>query len=241
MFYNHFTQKMHSDDDSKWHPTPSLIDNIKNNDWCSKSAKQNIKHLVDSLKPQLVQFFDKLMVLLTEYYSVNAVLKNIYAISVLNELMKEIKAFKKENNIEQISEFNKKIYNVVTNQPSSFIYERLGERYNHYLIDEFQDTSLIQWQNFLPLITDSLDFGKSMLVGDGKQSIYRWRGGEVEQFSKLPHIFKGDHLAFISDWESKLKDHYFSDNLKSNYRSRKNIIEFNNQFFKNVKDCLQLI
>ena len=76
---------------------------------------------------------------------------------------------KKENNIEQISEFNKKI-NKVINQPSAFIYERLGERYNHYLIDEFQDTSVLQWKNILPLITDSLDYGKSLIVGDGKQS-----------------------------------------------------------------------
>jgi ATP-dependent exoDNAse (exonuclease V) beta subunit len=237
-FYNHFTQKLGHDDDSKWCLTPSLQQNITNNDWYSKSAKQDSKDLVDLLEPQLVQFIDELMILLTEYYSVKAVLKNIYAIAVLNELMKEVKEFKKENNIEQISEFNKKIHDVVTNQPSSFIYERLGERYNHYLIDEFQDTSLLQWQNILPLITDSLDFGKSMLVGDGKQSIYRWRGGEVEQFSKLPQIFKGDNLAFKSDWESKLQDHYVADNLQSNYRSRKNIIEFNNQFFENTKELL---
>ena len=121
-FYNHFTKKMDSDDDSKWRPTPSLLKNIANNDWCSKSAKQDLKDLVDFLKPQLVQFIDKLMILLTEYYSVKAVLNNIYAIAVLNELMKEVKEFKKENNIEQISEFNKKIHNVVINQPSSFIY-----------------------------------------------------------------------------------------------------------------------
>jgi ATP-dependent exoDNAse (exonuclease V) beta subunit len=152
--------------------------------------------------------------------------------------MKEVNEFKRENNIEQISEFNKRIHNVVVNQPSSFIYERIGERYNHYLIDEFQDTSLLQWQNILPLITDSLDFGKSMLVGDGKQSIYRWRGSEVEQFSKLPQIIKAEHLAFKIPWEKKLEGHYLEDDLQANYRSRKNIIEFNNRFFKNIKELL---
>ncbi len=237
-FYNYFMKNLYNDDDSKWRPSTSLLQNVTNNDWYSKTANQELKTLVDDLKSQLLDFFNEMLVLLIEYYSVKAVLKNIYSIAVLNELMKEVKEFKKENNIEQISEFNKKIHDIVINQPSTFIYERLGERYNHYLIDEFQDTSLLQWQNILPLVTDSLDIGKSMLVGDGKQSIYRWRGGEVEQFSKLPKIFKGKHLPFQHEWQQKLENHYFEDNLPSNYRSRKNIIEFNNLFFENTKELL---
>jgi len=236
-FYTHFTKNI-ADDDKKWMPSDALIRYTANGEWYTKSKKQEIKDLVDSFIPQLEQFFIDLMDLLTEYNSVNAVLKNIYSIAILNELMIEVRSFKKENNIEQISEFNKKIHNVVTKQPSSFIYERLGERYNHYLIDEFQDTSLLQWQNILPLVTDSLDNGKSMVVGDGKQSIYRWRGGEVEQFFKLPEIYKGDDLLFKQDWESKLAYHENVKNLKSNFRSRKNIIEFNNQFFENTKTLL---
>jgi ATP-dependent exoDNAse (exonuclease V) beta subunit len=236
-FYTHFTKNIAADD-NKWMPTDALIRYTANGEWYTKSKKQEIKDLVDSFIPQLEQFFIDLMDLLTEYNSVNAVLKNIYSIAVLNELMIEVRNFKKENNIEQISEFNKKIHNVVTKQPASFIYERLGERYNHYLIDEFQDTSLLQWQNILPLVTDSLDNGKSMVVGDGKQSIYRWRGGEVEQFFKLPEIYKGDDLLFKQDWESKLAYHENVKNLKSNFRSRKNIIEFNNQFFENTKTLL---
>ena len=236
-FYTHFTKNIAADD-NKWMPTDALIRYTANGEWYTKSKKQELKDLVDSFIPQLEQFFIDLMDLLTEYNSVNAVLKNIYSIAVLNELMIEVRNFKKENNIEQISEFNKKIHNVVTKQPASFIYERLGERYNHYLIDEFQDTSLLQWQNILPLVTDSLDNGKSMVVGDGKQSIYRWRGGEVEQFFKLPEIYKGDDLLFKQDWESKLAYHENVKNLKSNFRSRKNIIEFNNQFFENTKTLL---
>ena len=236
-FYTHFTKNIAADD-NKWMPTDALIRYTTNGEWYTKSKKQELKDLVDSFIPQLEQFFIDLMDLLTEYNSVHAVLKNIYSIAVLNELMIEVRNFKKENNIEQISEFNKKIHNVVTKQPSSFIYERLGERYNHYLIDEFQDTSLLQWQNILPLVTDSLDNGKSMVVGDGKQSIYRWRGGEVEQFFKLPEIYKGDDLLFKQDWESKLAYHENVKNLKSNFRSRKNIIEFNNQFFENTKTLL---
>ena len=238
--HKYFTKSIRDKDDTNWIPSATLRDYVKKGEWYAESKKQEIKDLVDVLQPQLEQFFTELLDLLTQYNSVKVVLKNIYAIAVLNELMQAIKEFKKENNIEQISEFNKKIHRVVTKQPSSFIYERLGERYNHYLIDEFQDTSLLQWQNILPLVTDSLDYGKSMLVGDGKQSIYRWRAGEVEQFSKLPQIFKGDDLAFKSDWESKLHFHYTANNLQANYRSRKNITEFNNQFFEKTKDLLAL-
>lgn len=237
-FYKHFTANIVDENDVKWMPSEALTRYIDNGEWYPKSKKQEIKDLVDLLQPQLEAYFNQLNDLLVEYYSVKSVLKNIYAIAVINELMAEVRAFKKENNIEQISEFNKKIHKVVTNQPSSFIYERLGERYNHYLIDEFQDTSLLQWQNILPLITDSLDYGKSLIVGDGKQSIYRWRGGEVEQFFKLPQIYNGDNLLFKKDWESKLSFHFSEDNLKYNFRSRKNIVDFNNQFFENLQDLL---
>ncbi len=237
-FYKYFTENVGHKQDEKWNPTDSLIRNMANDVWYADGKKDEIKDLVERLKPNLNQFFTDIMDLLTEYNSVKAILKNIYSIAVLNELMGEIRAFKKENNIEQISEFNKKIHKVVVNQPSSFIYERLGERYNHYLIDEFQDTSLLQWQNILPLITDSLDYGKSLVVGDGKQSIYRWRGGEVEQFSQLPKIYKGEDLLFKKDWERKLESHFESDNLLNNFRSRKNIVEFNNQFFGNIKSLL---
>ena len=238
IFYNHFILKLVDKDDSKWRPTASLLQNISNDIWYAKSTREEHKDLVDSTKHHLINFFDKLMDLLTHYYSVKAVLKNIYSTALLSELTNEMISFKKENNIEHISEFNKKIHQIVTQQPSSFIYERIGERYNHYLIDEFQDTSLLQWQNILPLVTDSLDIGKTMIVGDGKQSIYRWRGGEVQQFSKLPEIYKGENLKYINDWQKKINSHYASLNLIENYRSRKNIVEFNNIFFKNVKDIL---
>ena len=238
IFYNHFILKLVDKDDSKWRPTASLLQNISNDIWYAKSTREEHKDLVDSTKHHLINFFDKSMDLLTHYYSVKAVLKNIYSTALLSELTHEMISFKKENNIEHISEFNKKIHQIVTQQPSSFIYERIGERYNHYLIDEFQDTSLLQWQNILPLVTDSLDIGKTMIVGDGKQSIYRWRGGEVQQFSKLPEIYKGENLKYANDWQKKINSHYASLNLIENYRSRKNIVEFNNIFFKNVKDIL---
>jgi len=237
-YYNHFANNVGHEMDTKWMPSDALKKNIAQNEWYAKGKSETIKELIEDCKFDLEKFYNNLMNLLTEYNSVKAILNNIYSIAILNELMAEVRMFKKENNIEQISEFNKKIHTLVTNQPSSFIYERLGERYNHYLIDEFQDTSLLQWQNILPLITDSLDYGRSLIVGDGKQSIYRWRGGEVEQFFKLPNIYNGDELIFKKEWEGKLNTHFKQHNLKYNFRSRRNIIEFNNQFFENIKYLL---
>ena len=113
-FYKYFAENVGHKQDRKWSPTDALLRNMANDVWYADGKKDGIKDLVDGLKPNLNQFFTEIMNLLTEYNSVKAILKNIYSIAVLNELMGEIRAFKKENNIEQISEFNKKIHKVVT-------------------------------------------------------------------------------------------------------------------------------
>ena len=237
-FYKLFNDKLLSKKYSDWIPSESLINSVNNSDFYSKSLNENSKQQVYRNKEKLKQFFDDLLLLLKDYITLEAILKKIYPSIIINELINEINTYKKENNIQHISSFNRQIHEVVTTQVSSFIFERLGERYNHFLIDEFQDTSLLQWQNILPLIADSLDFGKSIVVGDGKQSIYRWRAGEVEQFLKLPDIYKGEDLQYFSEWQAKLSNQFKSENLDNNFRSRKKIIEFNNLFFKRVKTLL---
>jgi len=91
-----------------------------------------------------------------------------------------------------ISDFNKKISEEIKKQPAPFIYERLGEKFQHYFIDEFQDTSRLQWNNLIPLTANALSAlfddekpGTLTLVGDAKQSIYAWRGGDAHQFIDL--------------------------------------------------------
>ena len=237
-FYKHFTENILNKDPKKWIPSDALLRYINNGQWYAQSKSDEIKKLVDFYLKDLQLFMDELLALLKPYFSNKSILQNIYSIAVLNELIQEIKKYKEEQNIQQISSFNKQIHNVVIGQPSAFIYERIGERYNHFLIDEFQDTSVLQWQNMLPLITDAIDFGKSLVVGDGKQSIYRWRAGEVEQFLKLPAIFNGEKLQFKSDWESKLDFHHTIENLENNFRSKKEIIKFNNDFFEQLKTLL---
>jgi ATP-dependent exoDNAse (exonuclease V) beta subunit len=117
-----------------------------------------------------------------------------------------------------------------------FVYERIGERFKHVFVDEFQDTSVLQWQNLLPLIDNGLASGQmSMVVGDGKQSIYRFRSGEVEQIVNLPEIYalpKDEREAAFQQFEQNLKDNFAFKNLDTNYRSFANVVDFNNAFFE---------
>lgn len=173
-----------------------------------------------------------------KYFTYEAIYKNIYSLVIVTEIEKLVEAYKQDNNIIFISEFNKKISEIVLNEPVPFIFERLGEKYKHFLLDEFQDTSVLQWQNLLPLVDNSLANGNfNLIVGDGKQSIYRWRGGEVEQFTELPKIF-GFKNKLILEREQSLERNYHEKYLETNYRSKKVIVEFNNKLYDYLKNTL---
>ena len=149
-------------------------------------------------------------------------------------LQKEIETYIEEEQIVHISEFNKRINEVMGDFSVPFIYERLGEHFKHVFIDEFQDTSILQWQNLLPLLDNNLANNQlNMIVGDGKQSIYRWRNGEVEQIVRLPRIYgKPEDNPIFNQFEENFMNHFSFHELKRNYRSFRNVVEFNNRFFK---------
>lgn len=169
------------------------------------------------------------------YCTQKVLIKKIYGMALLNAISDNIKEYQDADEVLHISEFNKRISEVVLNQPVPFLYERLGERYKHFLIDEFQDTSVMQWQNLLPLITNSLSTGDmSLVVGDGKQAIYRFRQGEVEQFVKLPDVYNPQNNPIIDERAEELKPYGCVKNLDNNYRTGKVIVEFNNKFFKSI-------
>ena len=154
------------------------------------------------------------------------ILNNISPLSILSEIKKEIELIKKEENFLLISEFNKLVNEEIKSQPAPFIYEKIGTKFSHFFIDEFQDTSKMQWDNLKPLIENSLSSEHSTLTlaGDPKQSIYRWRGGDVKEFMNL--------LANESP--------FFCDkniiNLNNNYRSSREIVNFNNSLFKHISE-----
>tara|TARA_R110002020_G_scaffold39547_8_gene117417 strand:- start:1240 stop:4398 length:3159 start_codon:yes stop_codon:yes gene_type:complete len=190
-----------------------------------KRVSAEIGAIIDELTPNFIVNFQQSKQLVFQLLLVENILKNITPLSVINLVNHEIETIKEEKNVLPISEFNSLINKEIKNQPAPFIYERLGEKYRHFFIDEFQDTSKLQWENLIPLIDNALsqqlepNSGSLLLVGDAKQSIYRWRGGLPEQFMGL----YGNENPFQR--EKKILA------LDTNYRSCKEIVDFNNDFF----------
>ena len=159
--------------------------------------------------------------------------KDLFLYVLRNHIFELIREYIAETSQVHISEFNKRISDILGDCSVPFIYERIGEKYRHYFIDEFQDTSVLQWQNFLPLMENSLSFGNmNMIVGDAKQSIYRFRSGEVEQIINLPMIYKRPEGEFGARCESQFVNSAQKMSLSTNYRSSKNVIKFNNTYFR---------
>ena len=186
-----------------------------------KRVTSDVVSTIEQIQPQIASAFNLSKQAVFHLKFLRAFYKNITPLSVLNAINNELKTLKADQNKMLISEFNTIISKEISNQPTPFIYERIGEKFNHYFIDEFQDTSVMQWQNLIPLLGNALSAGKgtALLVGDAKQAIYRWRGGKAEQFIGL---FHNDNPFYV---EKTLK------NLPTNFRSFKEIVTFNNGFF----------
>ncbi len=201
----------------------------------AKSKDDSIKSKIDQLRSSIEKIFEETKNLIYLNKLNEGILKNLPAMSLLNELSKKIEILKKEKNQVLISEFNSLIAKNIKDQPTPFIYERLGEKYKDFFVDEFQDTSEVQWNNLTPLIDNALasyienteTTGTATLVGDAKQSIYRWRGGKAEQFISL----SGGYSPFSNPETTTFQ-------LDTNYRSYSEIINFNNDFFSYVSDFL---
>ncbi|WP_299333137.1 exodeoxyribonuclease V subunit beta [uncultured Psychroserpens sp.] len=198
--------------------------------YSSKLDEQKAR-AIDDLLPEIEASYLTIKQLVYSSKFLNNALKNITPLSVLSAISKSLQDIKDEDDLLLISEFNSIINNEIKTQPAPFIYERIGEKFKHYFIDEFQDTSVLQWENLIPLVSNAVtgqnlkgEIGTAMLVGDAKQAIYRWRGGRAEQFIDLYSEGNPFHI------EKKVK------NLPINYRSYRTVVEFNNRFFNHIAD-----
>lgn len=221
-------------------PKSRVWKSIDEDNWCSGKADTADKYKVESIKEELKTHFRILNKFIEEnidnYLIFKQISLHIYPLVVLNEIEKLVFQLKSESNVLHISDFNKLIAQAISGEPAPFIYERIGNWYWHFLLDEFQDTSALQWNNLLPLIENSLSENHfSLLVGDGKQSIYRWRGSDVKQFVHLPDLLnKPDELSLQR--ERLLQENYEERNLLINYRSDEEIVKFNNDLFSFISN-----
>ena len=219
----------------KYQPSNSNLNRINNKSWHASKAPRGEWSKIDEVRNAFFPYAKIALKIIDDYPKYilfRLISQNFYSVAVLNEVSKEVQHIKELNNIIPIGEFNKKIADVLQNEEGDFIYERLGERYSNYFIDEFQDTSELQWKNLFPLIenaiADGLKPGSAMLVGDAKQAIYRWRGGEVDLFVGLQQL--AEETPLRSPYKMELVS------LENNFRSAAEIVNFNNKLFSSIAD-----
>ncbi len=198
------------------------LESIEN--WYAKKANYQIISQIESVHSPLTECIYNAV---SEYNKnfenyLNAIvtLANYHAFGLLNEISNLLPKYRDENNLLLISDTTLLLKEIIGDNDAPFIYEKIGNRYQNILIDEFQDTSGFQWENFKPLIINSIAEGmQNLIVGDVKQSIYRWRGG--------------DWKLLLQTVEEQIgSQNIENQTLDTNWRSRKNIIDFNNSLFK---------
>ena len=193
--------------------------------WSTGQTEQNLKTAISSglgsILCEAIHYFDDNIVI---YKSAGSILANIYALGILSDVLHNVHHITTSENSFLLSDAGELLNLITREDQSSFIYEKVGNRYENFMIDEFQDTSIIQWNNFRPLIDNSMAEGfDNLVVGDVKQSIYRWRNSDWR--------ILGTVLEKMVD-----NQRIFSEPLTTNWRSLSNIIRFNNSLFTIIPD-----
>lgn len=197
-----------------------------------KSQKETVAAIENQLESLMSTIHEKLDENLPRYSLYRLLDAEILSFALQQRLLDQLDEMSAQSNQVHISEFNKRLASAIDDAAVPYIYERLGERFKHFLLDEFQDTSLLQWHNFLPLIENSLVSSQlSLLVGDAKQAIYRFRSGEVEQFIQLPNIYRKEDSLVAQHAQPAISQHFEAENLGKNYRSLPAVVQFNNAFY----------
>lgn len=224
---------------------PNVLKPIESGTWHSGKASPQAKAAAQGIGGALTAAFQQANTLMEQglktYLVRRAVARDLLTTYTLHALDERLDAVKRADGVAFFGDLTRKVAEVVAREPVPFIHERMGERYRHFLIDEFQDTSLLQWYSLLPLIDEALSSGGSaLLVGDAKQAIYRWRNGEVRLFRDLPALFGRDP----KDREMERREqvlmaaHKPIPALATNHRSASTIVEFNNRLFAELAALL---
>ena len=205
-------------------PSPRLVSLNDKGQLLKKTASQSDQNALAAIQNEIDEWIYTTTLAFKELALLNAIEAQRVPFSTLHAIYQTTQLLQDKQDKRLLSGFNALISQTIKDAPAPFIYERLGVKYKNIYIDEFQDTSILQWTNLIPLAENALSNTESsvLLVGDAKQSIYRWRGGYPEQFIRLS---KGD-----SPFATKPK----VTKLPINFRSHDNIVITNNSFFKEV-------
>lgn len=218
--------KSAKDDEYFW--TASLDKMVANPTDALKKAKRNNPSLVSAAKalmPKLCELNDLANKGMRVYFTIRLALKHLNPLRLLNHIDEEVTEITNETNRFILAKTPILLSRLIEGSDAPFVFERMGTLFHHVMIDEFQDTSRLQWQNFKVLMLENQSQGGSdLLVGDIKQSIYRWRNGD---WGILANI--GTEMA---SHEPDIK------NLGTNFRSEFNIIDFNNKFFAHASNLI---
>lgn len=216
---------------------------VDKGDWYGKKAPRSVQNTIDALASDLGNCINQIEAIREghgrQVALFDCLLPHLQKLALLKQMRLEFDELLRKDGRVHISEFNKKILSIVANEPVPFLYERLGTKYNHILIDEFQDTSRLQFANLLPLIENALGFDHfNLAVGDGKQAIYRFRGGDMDQIVALHRqdltSLKQAHNpnSWTAERIDMLGGHLQPELLDTNWRSAEPIVTFNNHFFE---------
>lgn len=203
------------------------------NAWFPKTKKNDGEE--NSLRLTIIEqyiypFYKTLYHLLTEqasdYNTAILALKKLPELALLNKLREALNAIEKEEALLLLNDLATILYQLAQENDSSFIFERMGMRYEQIFIDEFQDTSRLHWKLLAPFIDNALSGGgQALLVGDVKQAIYRWRGGDWKLLAtEIPQTYQN---------KERYPDELLSQrSLDTNFRSAREVVRFNNELFR---------
>ncbi|WP_411275532.1 UvrD-helicase domain-containing protein [Daejeonella sp.] len=226
-------EKILAEDFSQISHLEKLIDDFDQWPHGSLSDRSGVQALYNQLNPDiksLIQFYNEGSEQFETYLAIS---KNSSYLRLMQGMAELLKNYRSENRTLLISDAQQLLRGITGSDVDnpSFIWEKTGNKYKHFLFDEFQDTSTFQWMNFLPLIKNAIaesegEQSEHLVVGDVKQSIYRWRNGDW----RILHSNLSKDL---------LSDNVIEENLEFNRRSSKNIILFNNFLYSKLPGLLQ--
>lgn len=228
---NTFAKRFDRLGDSK-EPFPELTgpmqrDLVDAQNWFAKTSKLAAS-IQSAAEAGLMEILFSFLPYRTQWNTLQALQRNLNAFGVFRNLILELRDLKDEEGILLISDVNDFLKEITKGNDAPFIYEKIGNQYKNFLIDEFQDTSDFQWSSFKPLLENSLASGHTnLLVGDVKQSIYRWRGGKLE-------------LLLTEVQQQILEEFQEIKALDTNFRSLPKVIDFNNALFGELPSQMQI-